>query len=86
MLEVEGQHSAFPIFLELPEQEHEDGNDSVSDNNINLMTQERFKPATLKDCDNFQVTNINKNTNNAADRKVCVSSKLINKNVINHGI
>ena len=73
LVEVEGQHSTFPNFLELSKEEHKDGNDSVSDNNNNLMAQERFIPATPKDYDNFLLTSINKNTNNAAERKVCVN-------------
>ena len=35
LIEVEGQHSAFQISLELFNQELEDGNYSVSDNNSN---------------------------------------------------
>ena len=34
---MEGQHSTFLISLELYEQEHEDGNDSVSDDNSHLI-------------------------------------------------
>ena len=66
-----GLHSAFPIPLKLSDQEH--GNDSVSDDNNNSKTPGRLIPASPKDCDNFLLININKNTNNAADRKVCVS-------------
>ena len=44
--EVEGQ--AFRISLELSEQEHEGGNDSVSNKNSNSTAQERFIPATPK--------------------------------------
>ena len=35
LIEVEGQHSDFTISLEPSKQEHEDGNDSVSDDNSN---------------------------------------------------
>ena len=31
LVEVKGQHSTFPISLKLSKQEHEVGNDSVSD-------------------------------------------------------
>ena len=40
LVEFDGQHSAFPISLELSEQEHEDENDSVSDDNNNSTAQE----------------------------------------------
>ena len=72
LVEIKGQHSDFWISLELSEQEHEDVNDSVSDNNNYLTAKERFITATPKDCDNFLLTNINKNTKNGADRKVFV--------------
>ena len=68
---VKGQHSAFPISLDLSEQGHEDGNNS-GDNN-DSMAQELCIPATPKDCDSFPLTNINKNMNNADDRKFGVS-------------
>ena len=55
------KHSAFPISLELYMQKHEDGIDSVSDDDNNSTAQERFIPATPKDCGNFLLTNINKN-------------------------
>ena len=58
LIEVEGHHSAFPISLELLQLEHEDGSDSVSDDNRNSTTQERFIHATPKDYDNFLSTNI----------------------------
>ena len=63
---------AIPISLELSEQEHDNGNDSAKNNST---AQERFihVTATQKDCDNFLLTNINKKTKNAADRRVCVS-------------
>ena len=38
LVKVEGQHSTFFISLKLSEQEHGDGNDSVSDNNNNNLT------------------------------------------------
>ena len=80
VVEVEGQHSSFPISLKLSEQEHEDGNESGSDDKNSSTGQNRFKPATLNDCENLLLTTLNKNMKHAADRKVCLSWKLINKN------
>ena len=51
LVEVERQHSDFPISLEPSEQEHGDGNDSVSDGNNNLMAQEICIPVTSKNTD-----------------------------------
>ena len=64
-----GKRSAFPISLKLSMQKHEDGNDSISDDNNNSTAQVRFIPARPKDCGNFLLTNINKNMKKAADRK-----------------
>ena len=71
--EVDGQHSAFPISLEFSKQEHEDGNDSVSDYDNNSMAQERFILTRLKRTLTIFYWQIFKETNNAVDRRVCVS-------------
>ena len=74
-MEVEKQHSSFTLYLGISEQEHVDGNDSVSDVNNNSTAHWSRKIHT---CYPYNCDNINKNTKKQLTEKfVSVESLLI---------